>query len=113
MGKKTRLWYVSLRLEPPQRSSWHDLVYNCCVVVVVTDRNPGPHRSFQGGAIVRDVVPIRSITPTAAARQYIRHNLARRLETIFVGPGTDGWDGDLVEHYRSKTPVIRVVKKTR
>jgi hypothetical protein len=67
---------------------------------VVTDRHPG--RS--------DALPNRTITPTAAGRKDVRHNLARRLVEIFVGPGTDGWDWDLVERYRRKRAVIEVLK---
>ncbi len=37
MGKKTRLWYVSLLLEPTERHDW----YNWRVVVEVADRIRG------------------------------------------------------------------------
>src|SRR5262249_43197168 len=95
-------------LEPTEFHDW----YNWRVVVQVADRDPGGLK-FRGGRLVRIAVPFRTITPTAAARQYIRHNLARRLEEILVGPGTDGYDWDLVEHYRKKTPVIRVVTEPK
>jgi len=81
MGSKTRIWHVRLELET-----------DIGMVVIVTDddpRTPG-------------VVRFRTITPTAAARQYIRHNLARRL--------AEGWDRETVEMYRGRTPTIRVVK---
>src|SRR5262249_35023418 len=79
-------------------------------------RDPGRRKvrvGRRGVRVLRVALPIRTITPTAAARQYIRHNLARGLEEILVGPDTDGWDWDLVEHYRKKTPEIRVVKEPK
>src|SRR5262249_8522034 len=79
------------------------VVPDCTVVVEVTDRDPGS----------RDVIRIRTITPTAAGRKYVRHNLVRRLVEIFAAPGTEGWpDWDYVEHYRKQPPGIRVVKET-
>jgi hypothetical protein len=112
MAKKTRLWYVSLLLEPTKRHDW----YNWRVVVEVADRDPGRRKVRVGRRGIRVLpvaLPIRTITPTAAGRQYIRHNLARGLEEILVGPDTDGWDWDLVEHYRKKTSEIRVVKEPK
>lgn len=91
MGKKTRLWYVYQAFEPDDTSP----VGRPRVIVAVTDRDPGYSHA----------VRIRTITPTAAGRKYIRHNLRRRLTEIY-GPS----DLDLVERDSKKKTVIRVFK---
>ena len=94
MAGKTRLWYVHMRLEWRGASA-------ADVVLHVTDRHPG----------CPDAICFRTITPSAAGRKYARHNLARRLAEVLVGPGTDGYDWDLVEKFSKQRPVIRVHKE--